>query len=392
MFIKKLKSLFGKDNREISDNGLLDSKNWVSVDFWTAGIGYDSRLDNLLNRKIKEKIFLVREPGNPTDKNAIHVKTADEKSLGYVGKNRSVNLAPLIDNNEVGIEGYITSIQADLGNTTYGVKVSLPVSEQAGKILKRTTLRAIDYVLELSSSQNLYMLLNCNKNTFDEVKELLEANEVSVLRAGVSFTPSTTTGKQYRWYIQLANDCDTKFIGKTLRENFPVLKEKYDNRFKTDYLKLQEEELHVLGAQKSEFSETINEQAESINEQAERINELEKELQSYAKQEQKLSSQFEDILKVFLIDVIFVRNSTNVLIAEVEDYTVALKEILKINSDPLFKGTKIHTLNKWYEIHFSTGQRDNGRIYFKKEKGEMSVLVSFKTLQKKDINFLKGYD
>ena len=385
MFIKKLKSLFRKEREIISDNGLLDSKNTASIDFWTAGIIYDSRLDNLLNCKIKEKVFLVREHDNPNDKNAIHVKTKDEKSLGFVNKNRAANLAPLIDSKEVGIVGYITSIQADLDNTTYGVKIALPVSEQAAGILKRDTLREIDYVFELSPSQNLYMLLNCNKNTLDEVKDILEANEIPVIRTGVSFIPSTTTGIQYRWYIQLDKDCDKEFIGKMLRGRFPVLQEKHDSRLNKDYIKLQEEENQDLTAQGTQFSEMINQQTE-------RIHDLEKELQSISKREKILSSQFEDMLKIFLGNVVFVRDSTNVLKVDVEDYRIAIKEIIRINSDPHFKATPIRTLNKWFEIHFNTGVKDDGRIYFKKEGSDLSILVSLKATQKKDINFLRMYD
>lgn len=385
MFIKKLKSLFRKEREIISGNGLLDSKNTASIDFWTAGILYDSRLDNLLNCKIKEKVFLVREHDNPTDKNAIHVKTRNKKSLGFMSKGRAASLAPLIDSNQVGIVGYITSIQADLGNTTYGVKISLPVSDQAAQMLKRDTLRAIDYVFELSPSQNLYMLLTCRKNTLDDVKNLLETIEIPVVRTGVSFIPSMTTGKQYRWFIHLDNNCDQKFIEKTLRKNFPVLQETYDNRLDKDYIKLQEEENQNLAARGTEYSEIINGHTE-------RISELEKALQYATKQEEKLSSQFEDMLKIFLSNVIFVRDSTNVLKAEVKDYRIAIKEILRINTDPLFKATPIHTLNKWFEIHFNTGIKDDGRIYFKKQGSDLNILVSFKATQKKDIEFLRGYE
>lgn len=385
MFIKRLKSLFRKDHKTIPERDVIDPKNTESIDFWTAGITYDSRLDNLLNCKIKEKVFLIREPGNPSDKNAIHVQTTDKKSLGYVSMNRAAKFAPLIDNNQVGSVGYITSIQADLGNTTYGVKVSLPVSKQAAEMLTRDTLRAIDYVFELSPSQNLYMLLTCSKNTLNEVKDLLEINEIAVTRTGVSFTPSITTGIQYRWYIHLDKECDKEFIGKFLRGRFPVLQEKYDNRLNKDYIKIQEEENQDLTAQGTQYSETISSQAE-------RIHDLEKELQSISKREKNLSNQFEDLLQIFLGNVIFVRNSTHVLKAKVDDYTLALKEIIKINSDPLFEGKKIHTLNKWFEIHFNTGRKDDGRIYFKKEGNNLNILVSFKAKQKKDIEFLKGYE
>lgn len=384
MFLKKLKSFFTERKQKVAKIPLLDLNTPISIDFWTAGITYDSRLNNLLDCKIQEKVLLVRESDNQTDTNAIHIKTGNNKSLGYVSKSTAGNLAPLIDNKQLNPIGYITSIQADLGHSTYGVKVSLPVSEQVANSLKRDTLRAIDYVIELSENGNRYILLICNKNTLDEVRALLEANKISVIRTGVSFIPSKSTGKQYRWFINISNDTGTELIEKILRDNFPVLKEKYDNHLNKEYVALQEEDLQNLKARSNEYSETIIERTE-------RIHDLEKALQSSARIEKNLSDQFENMLKIFLNNVIFVRNSTDVLKAEVADFTVALKKIMEINSDPVFRGTKINTLNKWFEIHFNTGVRDDGRIYFKREGNDLSVLVSFKTAQKKDIEYLKGY-
>ena len=90
-------------------------------------------------------------------------------------------------------------------------------------------------------------------------------------------------------------------------------------------------------------------------------------------------------------DVNFLRDSDEILINEVEDYSDPIKKILSIKTDHNFKGKKIKTLDKWWEIHFNSGQKDDGRIYFKRENNELHVLVSFKKRQVQDIQFLNGY-
>ena len=50
------------------------------------------------------------------------------------------------------------------------------------------------------------------------------------------------------------------------------------------------------------------------------------------------------------------------------------------------------TLDKWWEVHFNTGQRDDGRLYFYRNSNKLTVLVSFKKDQKRDILNLQKYN
>lgn len=180
----------------------------------------------------------------------------------------------------------------------------------------------------------------------------------------------------YNWCIRIDNGSDKVLIERLLRDNFPLLKEKYDTQFNEEYLELQDEELHNLQVQRDVFEN--------------KINELEKSLENLLKREALYNEQFEKMTKIFLSDVIFVRDSADVLKKEIEDYTTALNKIHALYSDPLMRGKKIHTLEKWFEIHFNTGAKDNGRIYFKREGSKLSVLVSLKSSQKKDVDYLRG--
>ena len=375
MFFKKLKSLFKRKPKPVEAKEGIVINHPNSISFWTAGIKFESRLDNLLTCRIKDQVLLIREPDNPIDKNAIHVTTMNGSSLGYVGKNRATLLAPMFDTNKIDGVGYIVELKSDLKNELYGVKVCLPVSEEALSIVKSDKLKEIEFVFERSPRDNLYILLNCEENVLDEVKNILEGGGVIVDRAGISYAVSGA-GKMYNWYIRINNGSDRVLIERLLRDNFPLLKEKYDNQFNEEYLELQDEELHNLQVQRDVF-ET-------------KINELEKSLENLLKREALYNEQFEKMTKIFLSDVIFVRDSIDVLKKEIEDYTTALNKIHALYSDPLMRGKKIHTLEKWFEIHFNTGAKDDGRIYFKREGSKLNVLVSLKSSQKKDIEYLRS--
>lgn len=159
IFLSKLKSLFKKEKPASSKAKEVDANHSSSISFWTAGIKFESRLDNLLTCRVKDQVLLKREPDNPIDKNAIHVKTMDGASLGYVGKNRATLLAPMFDTSKIEGVGYIVELKSDLMNELYGVKVCLPVSEEALSLVKREKLEEIEFVFKMSPSDNLYILV-----------------------------------------------------------------------------------------------------------------------------------------------------------------------------------------------------------------------------------------
>jgi hypothetical protein len=56
------------------------------ISLWTAGVKYESRINNVLNCKVHDEVMLARESNNEIDKNAIHVKTLNGLSLVYIGR------------------------------------------------------------------------------------------------------------------------------------------------------------------------------------------------------------------------------------------------------------------------------------------------------------------
>lgn len=89
--------------------------------------------------------------------------------------------------------------------------------------------------------------------------------------------------------------------------------------------------------------------------------------------------------------VVFLNPSFDVLKREVLDFSNAIEKIKKIVEDINFKGKPIKTTKNWFDTHFSTGERNDGRIYFRKTKEEITILVSFKGEQTRDIKRLLKY-
>lgn len=356
------------------ENYKFQSKDFTAITFWTAGIKYESRLDTLLQCKIKDQVILVREPDNRVDKNAIHIKTSNNKSLGYVGTSRAAILSALLDDHKIDDKGYIVALESNLENNLYGVKIALPLSKEIIRKFRNNNPKEIDYFFEISQNNKLYVLLNCDEDTLEEIKTKLKKNGVVIHREGISYRPSSS-GKQFKWYLRLENNSDQSLIEKILRDNYPSLEAKYNIEFTEEYVELQEEKLNKI-----EFER---------NNLIDKVETLEKSLAGYQKRNKIFDSLFNSMMQIFLPNVTFIRDSIDILQNEVENYSVALSKIMEINTDKLYKAKKIKTLDKWFEIHFNTGQKDDGRIYFKRLGENLQILVSYKKSQKEDIEYLR---
>jgi hypothetical protein len=80
------KILRKKQNTPIKDKGPIQLEGQRIISLWTAGVNYESRINNVLNCKVHDEVMLARESNNEIDKNAIHVKTLNGLSLVYIGR------------------------------------------------------------------------------------------------------------------------------------------------------------------------------------------------------------------------------------------------------------------------------------------------------------------
>jgi hypothetical protein len=97
----------------------------------------------------------------------------------------------------------------------------------------------------------------------------------------------------------------------------------------------------------------------------------------------------EYLLKALWKEVDFLRNS----VARIEmecDYDLVMPILRKI-IDHKLQGKPVHSASGWHEVHFSTGNNNDGRIYFTYQIGAITrkIIVSKKDSQKVDIDFMK---
>ena len=65
-----------------------------------TGVSYEGRQQVVSLLKVGETVFLVRDPDNAYDRNAIRVIRGDQSQLGYVNRDIAARLAPVLDQHE----------------------------------------------------------------------------------------------------------------------------------------------------------------------------------------------------------------------------------------------------------------------------------------------------
>lgn len=363
-FTKLFKSKKSEDDFSI--------KNYTHyISFWTAGLGYENRSQEVLKCNLNEVVQLVREPANEIDSNAIHLKRKNGNSLGYVGKDLAEKIAPLLDQEEIKPLGQIISLKCDPNDKAFGVKVAVGIHENLHLELNPKNQR-IDFAFDQSEKGNLYLLVECDETTLVEMVDVLEKKNVFIIRYGTSYI-DCSDGSYYSWYLRLENDVDKENISKILRSHFAVLKEKYDKEIELEYVNIQDEEIDVLRKENSVLNEKLLKLTKRTKERSQIIN---------------------TIIDTLLPEIEFLGDSEEILHNEIGDFSIPIKDLLDIKNNnhnnlniKSIKGVS----SKWLELHFNTGKSNDGRLYYKRENNKLFVLLSFKKSQKKDIELLKKY-
>lgn len=84
------------------------------------------------------------------------------------------------------------------------------------------------------------------------------------------------------------------------------------------------------------------------------------------------------------------RDSLEVITHELKDFQKILKILHVISCSPdQLKGLGVKSAKGWFEKHFSTGVKNDGRIYYKKVGERWAILISNKKNQTNDIQWLK---
>jgi hypothetical protein len=94
-------------------------------------------------------------------------------------------------------------------------------------------------------------------------------------------------------------------------------------------------------------------------------------------------------LSVLAPRIDFLRDSISALAEEIDDPRAALSIVAGLDRRPeTVRGKKLQAAGGWWELHFSTGQSDDGRIYWRRRKPPddgFEVLISRKRRQERDL-------
>tara|TARA_R110002050_G_scaffold300212_1_gene468202 strand:+ start:3468 stop:4649 length:1182 start_codon:yes stop_codon:yes gene_type:complete len=370
--------------------------NLPRYNFWAAGLNYEDRAEGVRSCTIQEVVCLVREPENPHDPNAVHIKRLNGKSIGFIGKLHSQKISDLISSGSIPGFAIVTQLKCDVENDIYGLRISLNLPNSAPT--KQTSSKdVIQYALSQSEHGNDYLLLSCEDLTFNQVIALFRDNNLSIERTGTSYKPAQD-GRQYDWYLLLENKEALRKAEALMHGYFSQIQEQSEQVFKEEYLELQEEEIERLKhlkdkliAESKEFESVFNQldiekcEIEKKYKQAKEISEkLQNELA-------KNSQILEKTLKHIFPEIVFLPGSIDMMQQELKDYGNAVLKISQICTGTISQSKRIQAADKWYDTHFNTGVKNDGRIYFKKSGTKTLILVSLKDSQKKDLQVIKRY-
>jgi hypothetical protein len=142
-----------------------------------------------------------------------------------------------------------------------------------------------------------------------------------------------------------------------------------------------------------ERTRLAEENARLWNELIERNARLDKSARALMQSEQALRENLErevELIEALLPNIEFLRDSRDVLKDRLKSRRSALIVLRELSvRGELIKGTRVEAARDWLERHFNTGDRPNGRIYYRYSGERCSVLISFKADQTADIRYLQ---
>lgn len=151
-----------------------------------------------------------------------------------------------------------------------------------------------------------------------------------------------------------------------------------------DYAIIFDEEYGLLSEENSELKGKIGTLLSKIEE-------LKREAKLSIQQGRSLQRQeLGEAISILLPNIDFLNNSKNVILQEFDSYEPILRELHGLSNTPgEIKGERVENAPKWKKRNFSTGQKHDGRFYFRNDGSKWRVLVSSKKYQERDIEYLK---
>lgn len=362
------------------------------VSLAVAGVMHDDRWHTVLRCSLGEKVWLRREPNNAHDTNAIAVVDRRGQHLGYLGRPVAAELAPYMDAGQNPIGAIVTELASDIAGSAAGVKIGLYLPKD---VVTKIRLGApqLEYFSETGSAGTQYLFLDCDEATFEVVKQQLAEAGYPSVRSGMSHRPAGD-GRQYRWYVVLEQSVAegnieaffrSRFDAHPKREQREQVLDEWIENFGVENERLKEENSRLKGE-----IEALKAQIRSLQKQG---SESDGNRDPARRQiRRQWAQEIQSVIEGLLPEVEFLRDSIDVITRELHSYRPVLLTLRRIVTESNeVRAERLEAAREYKELRFSTGQNDDGRIYFKQDgkRKRWVVLVSLKASQKRDIEYLK---
>jgi hypothetical protein len=344
---------------------------WQLLESPLAGLVFHEGGKAALDLKILEQVALRREPHNPYDSNAVVVATARGRPVGHLPKDLARQVGPALDAGLVEPIGVVTELRSNTAGTAIGVRIAFNIQKEVAS----GSSTGVEFSCERGEAGTTYLLVNCDGATLDRIQDDLAARGLSCERSGQTFRPSAD-GHAYQWYVRMGEGVTPEAVIDYFAEVLRTSPWAPASRAVDEYVEGFDKELADKDARIAALEQFL-------------FAEREQTRQAEHSRREAETSAMQRLVSSVLPNVTLLRGCWDVLATEIQEPGYVLRDLVQIaHSQAGVAAATVRGATGWKELHFNTGQRDNGRLYFRRSNGEIEVLVSFKGDQERDIQYL----
>lgn len=353
---------------------LIPAKGMRIYEVVVAGTQHKGRVEIAQQLTLQEPLRIQRDLKNIHDKNAIYILNSKGQVLGYLPRRYAKILAPHLDRGTLNIASRIVRLEQGPAENIHTIHVAICLPDQ---IIESASSPQLEYTCDRGGHGALYILLNCESVILNEIETALAERDIAHNRNGPCIQ-NGSDGHEYNWFIRLSDNVTEGQIHlffKELYELQPWNSGQSENIL--EYVDTFDTEIETKEHEISRLEESLIQS----NSRLKRVeNEHKKEVDKTRK----------NTIQKLLPNVELIRDSWDVLLWELQNPESVFQILQKIQVMPeTLHAKRVRSTKNWKELHYGTGQSNDGRLYFKRKGQAAEVLISFKQEQKEDINWIQ---
>lgn len=364
---------------------LTRAEGYEPVRMAIAGVAHQDRRRHVRGLALGEIVRLCRDSRNEFDPNAVSVETSAGRHLGYIGRTVAATLSPYMETLREPLEAAVTELTSDVSGEAVGAAISFYLPKQlVADIIGHT--HEWDFRCETNPDGGTYLMLDCDEAELTRVTEALQGSGFPWLRSGLSYG-SAADGRQYRWYVRLESEPASQILAQLLNDTLGAGRRRSDV---TEWIaEFAPENVRLLSQNEALSTHNTTLRVENARLMA-RCEELEQTLALLRQRHGSRRRELSGVIDSVLPGVLLLRDSLDVIERELKSPELVLRELRVLCWEPsTIRAERVQSAPEWREKHFSTGQKDDGRLYFRQRDRSWTVLVSFKRCQDRDIEYLR---